>query len=103
MESFHIRRSNRYLWSFEAGMRASYWSWNQEWNMSPRGQIMYKPLGKGGNQTFRLAAGLYVQPPFYREYRYMDGTLNPDIKSRSEEHTSELQSRGHLVCRLLLE
>src|SRR5690625_7125040 len=26
-----------------------------------------------------------------------------DLKSRSEEHTSELQSRGHLVCRLLLE
>src|SRR5437660_11693497 len=25
------------------------------------------------------------------------------IKIRSEEHTSELQSRGHLVCRLLLE
>src|SRR5690625_6671441 len=25
------------------------------------------------------------------------------IKARSEEHTSELQSRGHLVCRLLLE
>src|SRR5690625_5842659 len=24
-------------------------------------------------------------------------------KIRSEEHTSELQSRGHLVCRLLLE
>src|SRR5439155_4882957 len=25
------------------------------------------------------------------------------VGSRSEEHTSELQSRGHLVCRLLLE
>src|SRR5207253_3541293 len=25
------------------------------------------------------------------------------IPNRSEEHTSELQSRGHLVCRLLLE
>src|SRR5690625_6872370 len=24
------------------------------------------------------------------------------LKERSEEHTSELQSRGHLVCRLLL-
>src|SRR5690625_6707807 len=24
-------------------------------------------------------------------------------RGRSEEHTSELQSRGHLVCRLLLE
>src|SRR2546422_6550719 len=28
---------------------------------------------------------------------------NADIKGRSEEHTSELQSRLHLVCRLLLE
>src|SRR5690625_6557661 len=27
-------------------------------------------------------------------------TYSPE---RSEEHTSELQSRGHLVCRLLLE
>src|SRR5207253_6717183 len=26
-----------------------------------------------------------------------------DRRARSEEHTSELQSRGHLVCRLLLE
>src|SRR5690625_6972458 len=26
-----------------------------------------------------------------------------DDQARSEEHTSELQSRGHLVCRLLLE
>src|SRR5207253_8669167 len=25
------------------------------------------------------------------------------VRTRSEEHTSELQSRGHLVCRLLLE
>src|SRR5690625_7040879 len=31
-------------------------------------------------------------------------TLNDTgVISRSEEHTSELQSRGHLVCRLLLE
>src|SRR5437870_13905659 len=30
-----------------------------------------------------------------------DGPL--DHALRSEEHTSELQSRGHLVCRLLLE
>src|SRR5690625_5555833 len=26
-----------------------------------------------------------------------------EVTTRSEEHTSELQSRGHLVCRLLLE
>src|SRR5690625_5896421 len=29
--------------------------------------------------------------------------ISTAIKLRSEEHTSELQSRGHLVCRLLLE
>src|SRR5690625_5822708 len=29
--------------------------------------------------------------------------LIEEKSKRSEEHTSELQSRGHLVCRLLLE
>src|SRR5207253_11195485 len=32
--------------------------------------------------------------PYYRDV---------GVALRSEEHTSELQSRGHLVCRLLLE
>src|SRR3712207_7919265 len=35
----------------------------------------------------------------YREYRDVVGLF----KYRSEEHTSELQSRQYLVCRLLLE
>src|SRR5207253_3925180 len=40
---------------------------------------------------------------FARYYRYRDeGACRRDY-DRSEEHTSELQSRGHLVCRLLLE
>src|SRR5215208_5114848 len=32
----------------------------------------------------------------------LSSSLMPS-RTRSEEHTSELQSRGHLVCRLLLE
>src|SRR5690625_5936267 len=32
-----------------------------------------------------------------------EGAYVMDAAGRSEEHTSELQSRGHLVCRLLLE
>src|SRR5947209_12303364 len=32
-----------------------------------------------------------------------EGTSPPGRVSRSEEHTSELQSRQYLVCRLLLE
>src|SRR3712207_7097149 len=31
------------------------------------------------------------------------GTISQPIANRSEEHTSELQSRQYLVCRLLLE
>src|SRR5690625_6495338 len=31
------------------------------------------------------------------------GRTTAGLFPRSEEHTSELQSRGHLVCRLLLE
>src|SRR5690625_6922753 len=37
---------------------------------------------------------------------FLTGTPVIDVNgdtARSEEHTSELQSRGHLVCRLLLE
>src|SRR5690625_6071365 len=37
-----------------------------------------------------------------RNERGKDGKIVKPA-SRSEEHTSELQSRGHLVCRLLLE
>src|SRR5690625_4751862 len=36
-----------------------------------------------------------------RDYVHVDDLINAHL--RSEEHTSELQSRGHLVCRLLLE
>src|SRR5437870_10929513 len=37
------------------------------------------------------------------DFRTLTGTGQTRKVNRSEEHTSELQSRGHLVCRLLLE
>src|SRR5690554_4700563 len=67
-----------------------------------------------GHGTFPLSAG----PGQVRVVVWQDAvdalTGNPDASSalsafcgarlrRSEEHTSELQSRPHLVCRLLLE
>src|SRR5690625_5104451 len=36
-------------------------------------------------------------------YGFDDSSSDVDEHRRSEEHTTELQSRGHLVCRLLLE
>src|SRR5436305_10478522 len=47
----------------------------------------------GAEQRFGGAAGAHVLVPV---------ALVPQ-SPRSEEHTSELQSRPHLVCRLLLE
>src|SRR5690625_5680529 len=48
----------------------------------------------------RLLVADYHMPPIVG----VQSEKNPTtITPRSEEHTSELQSRGHLVCRLLLE
>src|SRR3712207_7051205 len=41
-----------------------------------------------------------AEPLFFLDY-FACGKL--DVDTRSEEHTSELQSRQYLVCRLLLE
>src|SRR5690625_6381810 len=47
-----------------------------------------------------ILLGLFGDPK--RIYIH-DPYASTDAYARSEEHTSELQSRGHLVCRLLLE
>src|SRR2546422_4344789 len=47
---------------------------------------------------------LQDQPGRFRRGQHVTvGGSWPDPTRRSEEHTSELQSRLHLVCRLLLE
>ncbi|MBP3764062.1 MAG: TonB-dependent receptor [Bacteroidales bacterium] len=42
--------------------------------LSPRASVNYKPKLRH-DMLFRIAAGIYQQPPFYREYRTPDGTL----------------------------
>src|SRR3712207_7422190 len=44
---------------------------------------------------------LFTQGPYIVSHRTLPSTQSRG--SRSEEHTSELQSRQYLVCRLLLE
>src|SRR3712207_7518786 len=60
------------------------------------------PLGTGG--ALRRAAPL-LGPIFWVLYgdAYLDFDYGAALGRRSEEHTSELQSRQYLVCRLLLE
>src|SRR5258708_40274498 len=41
--------------------------------------------------------------PSWHRPRTSEFRAGPGLRGRSEEHTSELQSPDHLVCRLLLE
>src|SRR5436305_6659546 len=61
---------------------------------------LFRSLGvfaNAGALVFELVLLLLVRRP-----ETLHGSV-VGIVSRSEEHTSELQSRPHLVCRLLLE
>lgn len=64
------------------GVRATYWDLNKELNISPRGQILYKPLHIKKDLSLRLAGGIYQQPAFYRELRRPDGSLNTNISAQ---------------------
>src|SRR5690554_7670050 len=54
-------------------------------------------LERDGATAFPAGTHIYLDHPTWEE-----DWQRPE-RSRSEEHTSELQSRPHLVCRLLLE
>jgi hypothetical protein len=67
--------------TLQAGMRFNYNSLNQQFLLSPRAQFSWKPEWKK-DYVFKLAAGVYDQPPFYRELRKYDGTLNTGIQAQ---------------------
>src|SRR2546422_2727104 len=50
-----------------------------------------------------LPADHVLNQAFDREFAERSAVHRLSVAQRSEEHTSELQSRLHLVCRLLLE
>src|SRR5205814_4426855 len=54
----------------------------------------------GTSRSSRISPRLILPSSFSEPYRIACERFSP---SRSEEHTSELQSLRHLVCRLLLE
>src|SRR5690554_7147958 len=65
--------------------------------MSPAAQLCTSSL-------FRLVEGLRILEANPQALLFVSGYKGTDNNAcRSEEHTSELQSRPHLVCRLLLE
>lgn len=70
------------------GGRAIYYDLIDQWMFSPRFQFVYDASAVKGGPDLRLrfASGLYQQPPFYRELRRFDGTVNLDVRAQSSLH-----------------
>ena len=66
----------------QGGVRYNYNDLNKELLLSPRVGISWKPSSWARDIIFRGAAGAYHQPPFYRELRKPDGTINKDLKAQ---------------------
>src|SRR5439155_14169205 len=66
-------------------------------------RIVSAAAGRGGVILVPAFAVDRTQELLWMLHRLENGARVPALPVRSEEHTSELQSRGHLVCRLLLE
>ncbi|HEV7330694.1 MAG TPA: carboxypeptidase-like regulatory domain-containing protein [Flavisolibacter sp.] len=68
-------------YTLQGGLRFNYNDLNGELLLSPRVSTSWKP-GWEKDIVFRLAGGAYHQPPFYRELRRYDGSLNSDLKAQ---------------------
>lgn len=66
---------------FTAGVRGNYWTYNEQLLFSPRLTFSYKPNWKR-DWLFKFSTGIYDQPPFYRELRGIDGTINQNLKAQ---------------------
>jgi hypothetical protein len=78
---YHIKFDSSEL-SLGGGIRLNYWDFNNEFLISPRFSAGFKPNWEK-DVVFRFSTGLYHQPPFFKEVRRLDGTLNRDIKAQS--------------------
>ena len=82
--------NNEVFYNF--GARAHNWSvngdgleGNSQTVISPRAQFAIKPDWEK-DMLFRVAGGLYYQPPFYRELRDSSGVVQPNVKAQKSFH-----------------
>ncbi|WP_299127833.1 carboxypeptidase-like regulatory domain-containing protein [uncultured Winogradskyella sp.] len=77
---------------YNVGVRAHRWTIsgeniqrNSQAVISPRAQFAIKP-DWDKDMLFRVAGGLYHQPPFYRELRDSSGVVQPNVKAQKSYH-----------------
>lgn len=71
--------------TISAGLRFNYNELNGEFILSPRVQMAYSPNWKR-EVIFKIAGGMYAQPPVYREMRDLDGNVNKNLKAQKSLH-----------------
>ncbi|MCK5135083.1 MAG: TonB-dependent receptor [Bacteroidales bacterium] len=67
------------------GIRGTVWNYNRTTMVSPRITISTQPYWER-DMMFHVSAGYYYQPPFYKEMRMPDGTINEDIRPQRSIH-----------------
>ena len=77
---------------YNIGVRSHHWTVSgtgvekvSQTVFSPRAQFAIKPEWDK-DMLFRLSAGVYHQPPFYRELRDNTGTIQPHVKAQKAFH-----------------
>ncbi|MFI5193003.1 MAG: carboxypeptidase-like regulatory domain-containing protein [Chitinophagales bacterium] len=68
--------------TLQVGARINYNTLNRELLVSPRTGFSWKPKNSIRDVVYRGAIGIYDQPPFYRELRKPDGTINKELKAQ---------------------
>ncbi len=63
------------------GIRVNYFDLNRQFFINPRFSAAFDP-GWKKNIQFRFAAGLYFQPPFYKEMRNPEGIINTNLRAQ---------------------
>lgn len=87
-DTWSREREDGSRWDFNAGIRGHYWNFNQQLVGGPRARLAYRSAedSLGQSTVWRLAGGTYFQPAFYREMRFLDGTVNPEIRAQRALH-----------------
>jgi hypothetical protein len=96
---FNITRLNGYVqdniqfkdssdFTLQVGLRYNYNTLNKEFLLSPRVSFSFIPKKWKKDVVLKGALGIYNQPPFYRELRRYDGTLNKDLKAQKSWQAS---------------
>lgn len=68
-----------------AGIRSTYLDINNEFLLSPRTSVSYIPSWNS-DWTFRFSGGAYHQPPFFKEFRNLEGEFNTNVKAQKSFH-----------------